>query len=218
MKPFLLVLSVVFLASSLAADDLGSPFDHWPVDLRINGKIVIGLAPEDASVLRDSLSRSDVQGKVVLLVEPDLSEDEFVRYARVFSGASDYRVVRRNTESGFAELSDLLLECDTFLWRSTKTLDKPQAKQILQQRRPFSDFVERGGTLVFLGPAAIRTGAVYTNSKGDVTDFRRGLGLMPDCLVQLDNGPTVREQILKALDNQPATVGFGVAAGTLLKL
>lgn len=218
MRLFFSLLSIIVCASSTIAKDYDDPFYHWPTDLTIRGKVIVGTSVGDGSALIGSLSKSELNAKVTLLVDRDLSTEEFVQYAKTFFSASDYRVVRRDPEQKFAEIARVLPECQTFLWRSTQSLDQQQWKHLLEQRADFSAFLTRGGTLVFLGPAAVNAGSIYAQDEDGELVLREGLGLLPDCLIYPGDGSESRENVSEILIERPSTVGITLAEGTLLKL
>ena len=69
----LLLLSVV--PPSAQAQHSGDAFHHWPVDLRINGKIIVGDRVQNALDIGDVLSNEDLNGNVAVLVDNDIESD-----------------------------------------------------------------------------------------------------------------------------------------------
>jgi cyanophycinase len=201
-----------------SANEFSDAFDLWPVDLRINGSILVGARLGDGSSLRQALIASEINATVGVLVEPNLPPEEFLRLATVFSNAQQYRFVRRDPKSDWDELEELLRTCQTLLWRSIEPLRDDQWNRLLRLQDDFARFLARGGTLVCLGPDASRVASISRTNVDGAPSTCAGLGLLPDCLIQLDDSPAVRQQILGALAAYPATVGIGLAKDTLLRL
>ncbi len=212
---------------SLAQESAGT-FDHWPIDLRINGQVILGDQLEDAALIGEVLSEDNRSGKVALLVDDDIATEELLEYASLFSGASDYRVVKRDPTGGFDELPSLLAGGTTFLWRSTHPLSSEASKALLRHRGRFDDFVSVGGTLVAIGPASHILGESVivdadekTQAIGGVAvggPVSSGLGLLPDCLIRFDGAERDCEELKKRLTGRPRTVGIGLSRGALLRL
>jgi cyanophycinase len=234
----LIVLASIPLVT--LAQESGDAFHHWPIDLKINGKIIIGDQLQDTAAIGDVLSKDDQTGKVALLVDDDIDPQELISYASLFRDATDYRVVKRDPSLGFGEIEMLLNECSTFLWRSTRPLSRDDSQSLRRHRGRFDDFSSGGGTLLGIGPAADFLGEIVvaagdqpppkndsandsveaslSESPAFPTPVYGGLGLLPDCLVQFGDGDRICNDMKRRLTSQPRAVGVVLNRGALLRL
>ncbi|MCG8653432.1 MAG: cyanophycinase [Pirellulales bacterium] len=220
MRHLLWISAVFCLVSSVPATDYDNPFHHWPLDLRIEGSIVIGDHLSDVEQLTDALTPAERGGKVALLVDPGIAAAEFIQFASVFRDADEFHLVRRDPDAGFQEVLRLLPDCRTFVWRSGAAIDPTNETSWSRLRGELQSFLSRGGTLVALGAAAESVAEFYLtdSAEGEVGKVAQGMGFLPDCLLEQAQGDHVPQAVLKHLERYPATVGITLDDNTLLRL
>lgn len=191
------------------------PFSHWPLELRIRGTILLSGMLDDSATLGDALENSEVGGSVTLLVDNETKTETLLGYTSTFAGSADYRVIKRDEKRGFAEL-ETLRDCDTFLWHSTSPLQPDAAKQLHQQRSLLVEFLNRGGTLICVGPGSTAIAAETFREGEDGPSA--GLGLLPDCVLGIGATNEIADEFVKQLRSRPRSVGIMVSENSVLRL
>ena len=188
-------------------------FEMWPVDLKINGQIMLAGSkqlPEGTleHFLRMVQRRSDREPSKVVHVQLANSESELEWPENVEVD----RVTPTNEQDlDLAEVSGIWL-----------THGRPLATQDVQQLNRLSDqlhaFIDRGGILLadqwvspWLGQWNFRTG-----DRLPIID--EGLNLVPDCVIGCGFQSEDEKQMLSVLSVSPRSIGVGVPAGGLVVL
>ena len=65
LKPLLFVFAMLSVSWAQVSDE---KFEHWPVDLKINGKVVVAGALKDVQVLRTLVRASDRKKKTAVVL------------------------------------------------------------------------------------------------------------------------------------------------------
>lgn len=218
MKVFLYLFALSITFPNAWGCDFSDPFHHWPLDLRINGKVYVGTEADAVPILANVLSDSEISGRVAVVVDPDLPEDLFIECARLFYPSTEFRVLRRSSEASFDEFAAVLPNCDTVLWLSTQTIGDRQLAALRSHTKGFKALIERGGTVAAFGPAAGSIARFCTFQKNGESRIGDGIGLIPDSLLQFAETSIAEPQILSSLSDRAATVGMLLAPGTVLGL
>jgi cyanophycinase len=214
------------LTGGLAAQVFDERFDDWPIDLTINGQVII--APGDTTNAR--LQR--------LLVD-EWSEQE--------QGEGDLWIIS-NTENAahqldlphekvasksftYNQVSEELLDAEAprvMVWTDVRKADAIPPASLEQLAVFFRTFVRQGGTLIVVGaPCEAVSRYIFTGGT-DGARLAPGMNLLPDCVLRVggvesgfdvaDSDSSNASAIATALQEQPACVGIELDENTALTL
>lgn len=224
----LALLLVGVLPGAIAGQEFDEQFDHWPVDLKIKGRIVVVGDLEDPAILRDALREDGLAtqacgARVAMLVDRKLDDPLVARCKSVFESSEDSRpaiVIARATADSAEQLARLLKDCDVFCWQTSEPLSEVQRESLLGARALFQSHLDRGGTIVAIGPAAKLMSTRYLMAQDESAASKAGLGLVPDCVLETDydDGGAGRGRLLSVLARYPRCVGIGVEKGGAIVL
>ncbi len=190
-------------------------FSHWPLDLRINGTVLACGNADDLDALSESIRPSESEGVVRVLADSGTTPEQRISYATMFGNATDYRIVNRSKQDAFGTLVELLQEGDIVLWHCPDRLDSESAAAVAEMQDELSSFLERGKTFGVVGPNVDLLGV---GGQRDQDDVDEGLGLLPDCVVQVGELSEMKDGIMKIISARPRSVGVSIAPETCLRL
>ena len=213
-----LIVALFILSEFCAAQVFDEQFDHWPVELKIDGRILVTDGPELDELAGDMLRLAPVQKLSVLvrdsvkfkkfnqILSPWMSADsEAVLNIREFETLTETLVDDLNFESdGLALISGIPLSADELV--------------AMQKFKPGIQKLLRGdGLLVVDNDFATYLGAFYRDGDGKI---RQGLNLFPDTWIQTrySNNDADRKQLMKATEKNERIVGLGISENCLLSL
>jgi cyanophycinase len=217
------------LAGAIAAQEFDEQFDHWPVDLKIKGRVVVAGDLPDPTTLREALrdAAGDApaagEAKAALLVDCELDDPLVARYRSVFeSGDARHTplAIARTADETAEQLAGLLTDCELFCWHSSRPLAEAQREMLLAARPLLQALLDRGGTIVAVGPAARLVSTRYLTAAEEPASVAAGLALVPDCIIETeyDDDGAGRGRLLSALARFPRCVGIGVEKGAAIVL
>jgi cyanophycinase len=97
MRRTVLLLTIALATGNVAdCQVFDEQFEHWPIDLKINGQILIAGTLEDPGVLKN-LVRSDPDGRVVLFFDDETPIDVVQKYTEVFEESDTDRDEERDS-------------------------------------------------------------------------------------------------------------------------
>ena len=248
MQSLVRALFIVFCVSPAAHGQVfDEQFDHWPVNLKINGRIVIARSLEHPELLKPLLPEDAREVHVV--VDPESTLEDLDSYLNLFK--PDVTIPDQKTEEAPAETSadvagkdedptdeseddearfaitmsqlgdplgsDDLAEADVVLFLGS---DEADASVMQQYHEELKKAVDNGNTLVAIGPLIEALGVSYTSDDQQFPSQQPGLGLLPDCIIEaeFDGQPRAKNRLLSLLAAAPRCVGIGLADNTALIL
>jgi cyanophycinase len=224
----LALLLVGSLPRAIAAQEFDEQFAHWPVDLKIKGRIVVAGDLEDPAILRGALRGDGAVGedrdaRVAILVDRGRDDPLVARCKSLFESSEAARpaiTIARASAVIAEQLAGLLKDCDVFCWYSTEPLAEAQRESLLGARAQFQAHLDRGGTIVAIGPAAKMMSARFLTAVGEPAASTAGLALIPDCVIETeyDHDGAGRGRLLSVLARFPRCVGVGVEKGAAIIL
>ena len=211
--PLICVLAVVVPGS---AQVFNEKFEHWPLDLKINGQIVVAGELEDVSVLADLVRESDRQKEtaVVLASSTDAMKTSFTE---LFAECEVLEFP--DAPHTLEEIETLLREYDIVVWHSAEPLSENVASKIRRANDALNEFIDDGNMLVALGGAAEIVAQTYFESDDANPLAMEGLNLLPDCVLETDfDGSADQNLLLTILAAKEHSVGIGLDKNTALVL
>ncbi len=206
-----LLLWFILWPTSTRSQEFDEQFDHWPVKLKIDGKIVISDQLSDFSLLQDVLEQSEREARLLLL-----SEEEQPAIAEKYAELFDDVVVARPA-SVTAEDCE---QATVVAWHDNRAATDLPGEEQQQLSQLIAGHVAAGKTAIAIGPACPLLAEILITSQGDHPQVAAGWGCLPDCVLATGytGAPTAKGRLLSVLASHPRTVGIGLAADTLLVL
>lgn len=238
------VLSIVLVAATapVAAQVFDEQFDHWPVDLRLKGTVIVssdlvpdrslagelptdtkasdvvvvlekGTAAEQLTPLRDALGLLGDQES-----DPNNdAEQEEAQQAEEPPGeaAGDWRKIEIDGDWK-QRLGEALSSARVCVWwhPGEATFGHAEFQRVESAMRDVAKFVQGGGTLVSIGAPSSWWGACSVNAKR----HEAGVNLLPDVCLGFNGGKMNRSATLTAIAARPRSVGVELDRGTYLIL
>ncbi len=220
---------MVCLSTQVLGQVFDEKFEHWPLDLKINGRLALAGQLGDPALLKQALERRGPNSKderFTLLLDGELDESLVASYRKEFAPESDspatFTVVRivDQPEEFVAQLDELLPNCDVLCWHAARPPTDAERSAWVDARPALQAHLARGRTLAVIGPVAKLLSAWYTTANEHALEVTNGLQLVPDSVIETDydhDGPQ-RGRLLSVLALQPRCVGIGLEKETVLLL
>ncbi len=204
---FFLLIALVSQAS-LTAQEFTERFDDWPVDLTIEGRLILAGSVPSLDAIEGLVGRESSSASLVIYADDQGQLGE--QYAEFFNDVDA-------VDSPYS-LLDAVGSDAVIAWHQSE--DSPGSLGFLQSMLArLRRHMESGGTLILVGQPAAWSGTLVKAYPQDWTQWKSGPGLLPDALVQLDFQPaTEQARLLKALELRPGNVGVGLENGMALAL
>ena len=213
------VLIVATLSSPARVQEFDETFEHWPLDHRINGKIIMASDLTDMSVVAAALSSDRAQKVTLLLDDPDL--DAAVTPFRAVFGEHPYALtVRRLDPDDPNDIDDLLKNCDILCLQLSPDVTDALREGLRAALNAFHAHIAAGKTLIATGGATELLSDIYRVTSNESTRVLRGLNLVPNCVIetQFERSVPGRAGLLSVLTLHPRAVGIGIEKNTALLL
>ena len=198
------------------ADD--PKFDYWPVDLKINGTIIVAGSLNDFDLIKDTLSASKRKQKTTILTDDSTEQETQASLKSIFGDNKDVEIVK--TDGTTKQFESILQASQCVLWHGTTSLTDSATKAATDSQSVFAKFIDDGKTLVVVGSPAEIVSEFYLPSTEDQSQEAIGLNLAPDCVIETEFSGSADDQnhLLGVLKNHPRCVGVGLAPNSLLVL
>ena len=204
---FLLLAAISILVCPRAsAHEFDEQFEHWPTQLKINGRILVNC---DMPEWDDGLERL-MRGKrvAVCLADPSMAHDPLA--TALSKKAEDCVLIAwPNTEP--AELAGQFEECDVVYWGHVPA---DGLESVRRHRQALGELIDGGKTLLVDQSVANWLGQTVVSGNGSSVQLEKGLGLIPDFMVEVAADPDTESSIRRlvaGLALQPASVGLQVS-------
>jgi len=207
---------IVFL--SILPVSLGQIFDErfedWPVDLKINGKVIVAEELDDLSILGDFL-REERSQSASLIMGSDVKAAGVMQLKNLLN--EEKTSLQKIDKLNVPGLKKALVEHEVVVINRKQPFTEDERASIIKIKKDFTQFIERGGTFIGLGEASKLVAAFFVENETNLTS--QGLNLIPDVIIDSSyNDQQERKHLLKALSGQPRCVGLGLAPNTALML
>ena len=216
-KSVLLTAVLLFAVTSTASSQVfDEQFDNWPLDLKINGKVIVAGEVASASVAAKLIRESDRKKKVAVVSAGTIDLDK-PKFEKLFADAKalDFSAVPKTKE----DLEALLSDHDVVVFVSEGPLSEPVAGVVREAKEAFAKFLDGGKTLVMLGDASEMVAQSYFEVEDASPPVLTGLDLLADCVLETNfDGEADQKRLLSILNNQPRSVGIGLDKNTAMVL
>lgn len=212
------VVIAMLLSGVAAAQKFDEKFEHWPTDLKINGRILVDNGIEEFDGVKRILNRIVKDNKVIVLAGKKAGDSKLVEVLSEGIGDDGAIETTQVDKDLVGQLKKAVTENDVVVFLAGDELaegghDGKQIQSVLRE------FIRVRGALI----VDARTGEMlskYYLSSDDAATFRSGLNLLPDCILncKYDSSDSTKSQILSVVAAKPGSVGIGLETGTLLML
>ena len=220
-----LALQTLLLTSSVSALTFDEKFEHWPVDLKINGRIIVDHGLQDFSRVSGLFDQIASKKKVTCFVDNNKANNKVVDgLAEILKSkvgdAGEFEVVVADQFPG-EQLKAALDSADVVVVQASETFfNSPEG---LQQLKPdFQRFLRNRGTLIVNQATARLLGEYFqTQVAADrPSQVFDGLNLLPDCVLfsKSDDSGEARRKLVSLLALHPRCVGIELEDKTMLML
>lgn len=199
---------VAILPTTLSAQEFDERFTDWPIDLKINGRLILSDAETDLSAIAQLVSQADKSGKVVVLCPQDKANELKETYAQHFQSV----VVIQNQRAAAKHL-----DASTIAWH-TSAYFQSRFQYLDRQAAWLKEHIDAGKTAIVSGGAANWCGKYYLANDEPHPELARGCDLLPDCVLTTGYSSANRLPMLSILTSQQRTVGVGLEPKTALLL
>ena len=191
-------------------------FEHWPVDLKINGQVIVAGELDSATFLADLIREPDRKKKVVVVgISPE--DDAKPLFDELFVKSKSLEFLP--TPKTARDFQTLLRVHDIFVWHSEKPPSDSDSNVVHETKTAFDKFLADGKTLVALGGVSEIVAQTYFETEDAQPPALKGLNLLPDCVLEKNfDGAADQKRLLTILANKPRSVGIGLDRNTALIL
>jgi cyanophycinase len=203
-------------STSLRSQVFNERYDDWPVDLKINGTIVVAEVANPTVESLESLLAGSPKPSLTLLTDitGQALAEQVAKYSRLCSS-----VQLAALNASVDQVADA--PRDILVWQDTQSLSDISKDTLERIKRCFVAHVERGGTLLVFGPQAKSLAKFYVKSiENALPVIHPGMNLLPDTVLDtaLDSQGVGRPQLQSVLACHPRCVGIGLDKETMLIL
>lgn len=219
----LVLVTFCFAATLLPALEFDESFGHWPVDFKINGKIIVANQLQDSGQVETYFlgAAGGDKAKIVAIVLQPLNQDAEMALRKTFEAAAVLTLSLFDDASKplSAEAVAELKEATGVMLLSDKPLDSGARQAILAIRQELHDVVQRGGVVCASGPVAKMLSRIEITVGEPLAQVASGLNLIPDTVIETDfASETDRLRINSVLVSHPRSVAIGLEKNTAIEL
>lgn len=219
----LLLCAIVLLpATRLPAQTFDEKFEHWPVDLKINGKIIAAQRLDDEGKTVEYFLRASGGEKaklaVVLLRKPQDDELDSLRKALDTAAALTVAVAQASGRIP-KPVRDELKDVTGLMLIAGDELGEQERQALISSRAELHDVVRRGGVVLAEGAVVKLLSRVVITGGKRLAEVSEGLNLIPDSVIETSYASDDdRMRLQTALVSHPRAVGIGIGENAAVVL
>ena len=219
---FMTLLIVVIWGTTSVAQRFDEQYTHWPVDLKINGRIIIDNGVRDFADSQQQLARVANNSRVVCFCHKAAKGENNLAEALKDAVGDDGSVnIVPFTDLPCDAVREALSAADVVVLQAGES-GVGESTAWLAMKPDFDEFLANGHTLVTDASVAKLLGRVVVpqSSSTETITAEPGLNLLPDCLLvcEFDGQDASQENLLNQVTAHPRSVGIGLEGQTLLVL
>lgn len=191
-------------------------FEHWPLDCKIKGRVIVAGDLEDLAVLKALVGKPDRQQKIaIVLASPSEALESSFKQLFAESAEVEFPEFPKTRK----EIESLLRENEAVAFHSSEPLDQNVIREMLKAKEAFNDFLGKGKLIVALGGAAEIVAHSYFQGDDLRPSASPGLNLLRDCILETNfDGAGDQKRLLSVLATKKHGVGVGLDKETALVL
>jgi cyanophycinase len=218
----ILIISCLVVTQA-RAQEFDESFDHWPIDFKMKGKIIIANELSNHDVVDAYFLRASggEKANIIGIVIKKVSEDEQASLEKAFESATRLRLtfvdpkshpIEKRAFIGLAEATGLMLLTDRPLFLKEK-------EAIFAVRDEMRDLIDRGGVLYASGPIAKFLSRIEITGGEHLASVSEGLNLVPDSVIETNFSTDIDKLRVKSvLASHPRSVAIGLQTNTAVVL
>lgn len=220
---FTILIAFCCNAAPVGAQEFDESFDHWPLDFKINGKIIVANQLDDRADVNAYFLRASggEKARLAAAVFGPISQDEQQALREEFNDAATFTwsVVDDSSEEPAALAIAGLTEATGVMLLSDNPLDCEARRAVLAARDQLHDVVRRGGVIYASGPVARMLSRTEITGGKRLAQVADGLNLIPDGVIETDFSTDVdRLRVNSVLASHPRSVAIGLEKNTAVVL
>ena len=211
---YFLIFILLISTRPLLSQVFDEKFEHWPIDLKINGTIIAANKLIDADETDSLFFRVsegvDANILVIFLSKPDLKREEAIRdhidnVKSLHLVTADLKIKQLPKD-----IVKELKEATGVILISGNSLHENAKHQVTSIKKEIKDLISRGGALYTEG-AVSRLLSTHVVSKDKSPDVVPGLNLIPDSIIETSfSKPSDLQRIKAILKSHPRQIGIGI--------
>ena len=209
------VITLLF-AHFVTAQIFDEQYEHWPVELKINGRIFITDGAELNDRAQELLRRSGGKN-TVLLSRESVDYRQTAQAIETFKTVDATIVLKVFGTLTADSISEELSDAQTLILLSGQPLSSVEFAALRDLKPSLRKILDRGGMLFVDFDLAPCLGSVFQNQNGDI---ETGLNLFFDTYIQtrFEDSLANRKALLDTIGEHKRTVGLGIENGCSLLL
>jgi len=218
-----LLIALLFSTASLLAQEFDEDFDHWPVDLKINGTIIAANALDDTDDVNASFLQASggEDANIVGLFWKKTDDDELDSLRKTFTSATSVELMSADPAAGRIpdQFLGKLKDATGVMLFSDEVLHDNARQQTIALQEGLFDVIRRGGVVYTEGAVTKLLSRVEITGGKRLARVAEGLGLVPDSAIEIkfsDRDDAMRLE--SVLVSHPRTVGIGIEKNTAVVL
>ncbi len=194
------------------AQEFDERFEDWPIDLKINGRLVVTAERNDLKYLAELLPPEELQGECWQIGETPTALAKRVPERDLFSvvTACEFDRALRLPPERVPDFIAWHIELPSVA--SPSTVDTERIAEWLNKQMAV------GKTVIVTGSAANMLGKYFPSHSPQATPERSGFDLLPDCVLEMNFASDLTQRSLENVKRYPRCVGLGLEPHTLLLL
>ena len=220
MRLLRILFVVLFMGKYAQGQMFDERFDDWPVDLKINGRIVVSHSETiPDSILDASLPKADSQSIIVFTNREDKVAAES-QFQSTFSKYSSSGV--ESVSTALSQLGDVSFDkWDVVVWSDSRDLSEIPSSLLGRFEELARAHLHRGKSIVVAGAHAKALSKFYVSSiEEGHPRLSAGMNLLPDVILETNCNPSSEGNalVLSALASHPRCVGVALEAESTVVL
>ncbi|MCR9291679.1 MAG: cyanophycinase [bacterium] len=194
------------------AQSFDERFSDWPVDLKIQGKLIVANTLSDMATIAPLLDQSRREQSLLLVAPADQQSILVEQYDQLFDQVIPVESLTSASEQAGVEV--IAWHVSPYFQTAYHYLDR--------YRRNFQELLDTGKTLIVVGPNAAWCSKMFLANDELPPSIKPGANFLLDCLLHMpsaDSEPASEQaKVLSVLTVYPRSVGILLDSETALKL
>ncbi len=217
------LIAITLTAATAAAQTFDEKFEHWPLDLKINGTIIAAGSLDDPTLASPAFLQAsgNRNANLVGLFWTSPNAQQLAAWEKSLEAAKSVEIETLDLSAKTVpdSIHKTLEGATGVLLVTGETLQLSVREQLLSLRKSLQDVIKRGGAIYTLGAAARLLSKVEITGGDHVAKVGPGWELVPDGVIETRfTTPQDRLRLESALVSHPRSVGIGLAPNAAMVL
>jgi len=217
-RTIFLLTFLIFPASNVLSQVFDEKFEHWPVNLKINGTVIASNSLKN-SAETDSIFlklNKGKEAKTTIIFLDKLNADREKELKEIIGKPKSINVISPELKKLPQELIEEIKEASAVIINSGEKISANSRDKILSLKNELVDLLKRSGTLYTEGQVAVLLSNLFSNQNGEV---KKGLDLIPDSVIEVSHSTKIDDSTVKGIiKKHPRKIGITIEKDTSLIL